>query len=154
VSRQVTVETRTVPEFDISWFIHRRVSLELAMPFPQRHGVSLSGVRIGTFKHLPPTLTLQYHFAPERDVSPYVGAGVNYTRFSNVNLGPVTLERQSTGLALQAGIDFRINAAWSINVDLKKVQIHSDVFLGGTKLTNLKLDPILLGVGIGLGYRF
>lgn len=40
---------------------------------------------VGTFKHLPPTLLAQHHF-PLNGFKPYVGAGVNYTRFSSVDL--------------------------------------------------------------------
>jgi outer membrane protein len=30
---------------------------------------------------LPPTLTMQYHLAPEGKIRPYLGAGLNYTIF-------------------------------------------------------------------------
>jgi len=39
-----------------------------------------------------------------------------------------------------------------VNLDIKKVQIRSDVTLNGTKISNVKVDPLL--VGIGVGYRF
>jgi outer membrane protein len=50
---------------------------------------------------LPPTLSLQYHFMPEKQFSPYVGAGVNYTNISDVKLlnGAGRLEHDSWGFA-------------------------------------------------------
>ncbi len=45
----------------------------------------LNGAKIGTLKHLPPTLLAQYHFTNLGAFKPYVGAGINYTRFSSVS---------------------------------------------------------------------
>jgi len=151
---QITVSNKTIPEVDITYFLTPNIAAELILTYPQKHKVYLSGTNIGTFKHLPPTLTLQYHFTPAAQVSPYVGAGVNYTRIGSVNLlgGAADLENHSFGLALQAGVDFKIDKNWSINLDVKKVQIRSDVTAGGAKVSAVKVDPVLIGVG--LGYRF
>jgi outer membrane protein len=48
------------------------------LTYPQEHDVSFAGVGIGAERHLPPTLTLQYHIRLEGDFRPYVGAGINY----------------------------------------------------------------------------
>ncbi|MGV8893759.1 MAG: OmpW/AlkL family protein [Burkholderiaceae bacterium] len=150
----VHVSNKTIPEVDISYFFTPNLAAELILTYPQKHDVSLNGTNIGTFKHLPPTLTLQYHFMPEAQFSPYVGAGVNYTRISNVDLpGGLTLENDSFGLALQAGVDYKLDKNWSLNLDVKKVQLRSDLSTStGTKLGTVKLDPWLVGVGVG--YRF
>ncbi len=148
----VTVSNKTIPELDISYFFTPNIAAELILTYPQKHDVKLNGTKIGTFKHLPPTLSLQYHFTPEAKFSPYVGAGINYTRISSEKLGGLKLENDSLGYALQAGFDYKIDKNWSINFDVKKVQIRADVTLGGTKITEVKVDPLLVGVGIG--YRF
>jgi outer membrane protein len=151
---RIHVSNKTVPEVDISYFLTSNIAAELILTYPQKHNVYLDGDKIGTFEHLPPTLTLQYHFAPESAISPYVGAGINYTRISSVHLldGAASLENDSIGLALQAGLDFNIDKNWSINLDVKKVQIRSDVYLSGDKISRVKVDPMLIGVGVG--YRF
>lgn len=151
---RLTVSNKTIPEVDISYFLTPHIAAELILTVPQKHTVRLDGADIGTFKHLPPTLTLQYHFTPGADISPYVGAGLNYTAIGKVKLlgGAADLENQSFGAALQAGVDFRIDRHWVFNVDVKKVQIRSDVIIGGAKASAVKLDPLL--VGVGLGYRF
>lgn len=152
----VDVSNKTIPEVDISYFFTPNLAAELILTYPQKHDVSLNGIDIGTLKHLPPTLLLQYHFMPEAQFSPYVGAGLNYTRVSQVDLleGAATLEKNSYGLALQAGVDFKLDKNWSLNLDVKKVQIRSDLSLtgNGTKLGTVKIDPWLVGVGVG--YRF
>lgn len=151
---RIHVSNKTIPELDISYFFTPQLAAELILTYPQKHAVRLDGTRIGSLRHLPPTLTLQYHFAPGQALRPYVGAGVNYTRLSRVRLldGAGGLENDSWGLAAQAGIDFRIAPQWSLNVDIKKVQIRSDVFVGGARASAVKVDPLLLGIGVG--YRF
>jgi outer membrane protein len=151
---RIHVSTKTIPEFDISYFVTPNVSAELILTYPQKHDVTLDGAKIGSFKHLPPTLTAQYHFLPGATINPYVGAGVNYTLLSSVNLlnGAGRLEHDSFGLALQAGVDFKLDKNWSINLDVKKVQIRSDVFISGARASDVKVDPLLVGVGVG--YRF
>jgi outer membrane protein len=49
-------------------------------------------------------------------------------------------------------VDFRLGRNWSLNVDVKKVQIRSDVLIGGVKASKAKVDPVLFGIGVG--YRF
>jgi outer membrane protein len=151
---RIHVSTKTIPEADISYFFTPNVSAELILTYPQKHDVTLDGAKIGSFKHLPPTLTAQYHFLPGATINPYVGAGVNYTLLSSVNLlnGAGRLEHDSFGLALQAGVDFKLDKNWSINLDVKKVQIRSDVFISGARASDVKVDPLLVGVGVG--YRF
>ncbi len=153
-SDRISVESRTIPELDISYFFSPNVAAELVLTYPQKHEVYLDGNEIGTFKHLPPTLLAQYHFVPDSQFSPYVGAGVNFTRLSSVKLlgGTGDLESNSVGLALQAGIDFKIDKQWSINLDVKRVNIRSDVMAAGVKISAIKVDPTLVSVGVG--YRF
>ena len=150
----LSVNNKTIPEVDISYFFNKNVAAELILTVPQKHDLSSSvlGGRIGSLKHLPPSLLLQYHFdAP--GFKPYVGAGVNYTRFSNVNLpAGVDIDRNSWGGALQVGVDIPLSKNLYLNFDVKKVYIKTDVFAGGVKAGTFKVDPVL--VGVGLGWRF
>lgn len=152
----VSVSSKVIPEFDFTYFLSPSLSAELILTYPQKHNVSANGSPVGTLKHLPPTLTLQYRF---NDLglgafTPYVGAGLNYTRFSSVNLGGGTLsvDKNSFGLALQAGVDYAIDKTWSVNFDVKKVQIRTDLKTATGTLGTLKVDPLLVGVGVG--YKF
>ena len=152
-SNLITVSSKTIPEVDISYFVTPNWSAELILTYPQKHDVYLANSDIGSFKELPPTLTAQYHFAPEAKINPYLGVGINYTRISNQNLPTgMSLDNNSVGLALQAGVDFKLDKNWSLNLDIKKFQLRSDVTLNGTKISNVQVDPLLVGVGVG--YRF
>jgi outer membrane protein len=114
----------------------------------------LDGAVIGSFKHLPPSLLGQYHFNAIGKITPYLGAGINFTRISSVHLlnGAGGLENHSVGLALQAGADFRIDKNWSLNLDIKRINIRSDVTVAGAVVSQVKVDPVL--VSLGAGYRF
>jgi len=147
---------KTIPEVDISYFINKNVAAELILTVPQQMHVVSAGGDVGTFKALPPTLTVQYHFTDLNGYKPYVGAGVNFTKITSVSLagGAFGLDNHSYGFAVQAGVDVPLNKQVSLNFDVKKVQIQSDVYVAatGAKAGSLKLDPTLVGVGIG--YRF
>ncbi|MBP9714853.1 MAG: OmpW family protein [Sterolibacterium sp.] len=159
----IQVSNKLIPEVDFTYFFTRNLAAELILTYPQKHDVNVTGsavgsFRAGSFKHLPPTLTLQYHFLPEGQYRPYVGAGVNYTKISAVSLAvpgvtPLQLENDSWGGALQAGIDVKLTDTMYLNFDIKKIYIRSDLMNGaGAKVSHLKLDP--LAIGIGLGWRF
>jgi outer membrane protein len=152
----LSVSNKTIPELDISYFFTPNFAAELILTYPQKHDVRSStlGGKIGTVKELPPTLLAQYHFTNLGAFKPYVGAGVNYTRFSSQNIagGAARVKSNSWGPALQVGFDYALDKNWSINFDVKKVYMKTDVSLGGSKVGDLKIDPVLVGVGVG--YRF
>ena len=147
----VSVNDKWIPELDISYFFTPNLAAELILTYPQKHDVRLNGAKIGTLKHLPPTLLAQYHFTNLGAFKPYVGAGINYTRFSSVDIlgGALNVKKNSFGPALQVGFDYALDKNWSINFDVKKVYIDTNVSGGFGKF---KVDPVL--VGVGLGYRF
>jgi outer membrane protein len=149
----LSINNKWLPEVDISYFITPQIAAELILTVPQKHDVYSSGTKIGSLRHLPPTLTAQYHFAPSAEFRPYVGAGLNYTRFSSVHLPTgVTADNHSYGPALQAGIDIPIAKNIVFNVDVKKVYIHTHIKAAGVDLGKFNVDPVLFGVGVG--YRF
>lgn len=149
----LTVNNKVFPEVDISYFFTPNVAAELVLTYPQKHTVKAGGTEIGTLKHLPPTLSLQYHFTDMGAFKPYVGAGLNYTHFSSVNLpAGVDIKRNSYGLAVGAGFDYEIQKNVYLNVDVKKVQIKTTVSAGGSDIGDFKVDPLLVGVGVG--FRF
>lgn len=150
----LSINDKSMPEIDISYFFTPNIAAELVLTVPQKHDLRAGGVQIGTLRHLPPTLTAQYHFAPNGAIRPYVGAGINYTRFSSVHLpAGVGIDRNSFGGALQLGVDIPLPYKNLIlNFDVKKVYIKTDVSAGGAKIGSFKVDPVLFG--IGLGWRF
>ncbi|MGI9289640.1 MAG: OmpW/AlkL family protein [Gammaproteobacteria bacterium] len=154
------------------------IGIELLAALPFEHDISVAGTQIGSTKHLPPTLSLQYHFNSQGDIHPYIGAGLNYTTFfdedgngadpggilggaglTGVGVADWELD-DSWGLALQAGVDFEINERTMINFDVRWIDIDSDIesvkLTNGIKLTEglgeAEIDPII--ISLMLGYKF
>ena len=151
---KVEVDDKVFPEIDFTYFFTPNLAAELVLTYPLKHDVKLNGTDIGSIKRLPPSLLLQYHFTPGERFKPYIGAGLNYTHFSSVDLDipGADIDRRSFGVALQAGVDIRLAKHWYLNFDVKYIDIDTDVKLNGVKLTTLEVDPMLYNVGIG--YRF
>ena len=149
----LSINNKVIPELDISYFFTPNIAAELILTYPQKHDLRSGGKDIGSLKHLPPTLLAQYHFTNFGGFKPYVGAGINYTRFSNLDLPDgVDVKRNSWGAALQVGFDIPLTKQLSLNFDVKKVFIKTNVYAGDANLGSFKVDPVL--VGVGLGYRF
>jgi len=106
---------------------------------------------------LPPVLTLQYHFFPEKMFSPYVGAGVNYTiTFDEKKGRSVDSVKYSNefGYAVQVGMDFKINDRFSLNLDVKKVFVDTDIIVNGGAINakGTDLNPLIVGLGVGITF--
>src|SRR6185369_16916011 len=122
-------------------------------------GTALGKVDVGSVWALPPTLTMQYHFAPHSALSPYVGAGINATFFYNAKAAHPVVNHVSfennVGAAIQAGIDYNFAGHWFANVDVKQIFLsttaHVQTVLGPVT-ADTDLNPLVVGVGIG--YRF
>jgi outer membrane protein len=153
---KVEADSRWIPEVDLSYFITPNIAAELVLTYPQKVDILVGGGKLGSIKALPPSLLLQYHFTQFGAFKPYVGAGLNLTIFSSrKNIGATAdVDKTSVGLAAQIGADYMLNKNWSLNLDVKYIQMDTDVRLsaGGAKLGKVDLNPITAGIGIG--YRF
>jgi outer membrane protein len=152
---KVEAVDRWIPEVDVSYFFTKNIAAELVLTYPQNIDINVGGSKSGTIKALPPSLLLQYHFTDLGAFKPYVGAGLNYTIFSkrnNILNGAASVDSNSFGLAAQIGADYALSKNWSLNLDVKYVQMNTDVTLNGSKIGKVNLDPMLYGIGVG--YRF
>jgi outer membrane protein len=166
-TKGVKVDSDTIPELDITYMVDRNWGVELILGY-SNHTVTgeKSWAGLGDVidaKVLPPTLTLQYHFAPDSNIRPYIGAGVNYTYFFDEEVAGSALPasgskvklNSSWGLAAQAGVDIAINEDWFVNMDVKYIQIDttakfSNVLDGNTSAEiDADIDPFVYSIGVG-----
>ncbi|HEY0179100.1 MAG TPA: OmpW family outer membrane protein [Dokdonella sp.] len=145
------------PTVSLEYFFTRNLGLEVLAALPFEHDVKLNGAKAATVKELPPTVSLQWHFMPGAKVDPFVGVGVNYTRFFSIDekrplRGSKLDLEDSWGVAAHAGIDFALAERWTLTVDARWVDISSDVKVDGEKVGSVDIDPFVYGVAIG--YRF
>ncbi|ROH88571.1 OmpW family protein [Pseudomethylobacillus aquaticus] len=165
----LAVESNTIPELDISYYLSKHVAAELILALGSKHDVSIRDDQLATVGNqplgnidaLPPTLTLQWHFNPDQKIDPYVGAGFNYTRMLDRDLrltqgalagSRIKVDSDSFGFAVQAGVDIKLSDGWILNADLKYLDMDTNVKLrtaGWTRIDRLDINPWLLGIGIG-----
>ncbi len=165
-ANKVSVNDTLTPEVDFTYMVSDNIGLE-AIAGTSRHTVSGVGPAIGGAKLvetnvLPPTVTLQYHMAPEGSFRPYVGVGVNYSTFFNTKAqsdlvgvaGATKVKmKDSFGWAAQVGFDVPLNDKFFLNFDAKYIDISTKATLHTTNLgvqtVKVDLNPIVLGVGVG-----
>jgi len=146
----LSIGSSTRPTIAVEYFVRDRVGVELLAATPFRHDLDIAGLgHIGSTRYLPPTLSLQYHFAAQAKLAPFIGAGVNYTTFfeeetRGVLAGAKLALGDSWGLALHAGIDIQAGLG-KLRLDARWMDIESDVRLGGVKLGTARIDPLVYG---------
>ena len=135
-----------------------RDRLLAATPF--KHTVELDGNKIGTTKHLPPTVSVQYYpMDSSSALQPYVGAGLNMTFFFDEDgtvkgdaLGPLG---DSFGLSVSAGINYDIDDQFMANLAVWYIDIDSELEGSNQELNkdyDVEIDPIVVMAGVG--YKF
>ncbi|MGB5439240.1 MAG: OmpW family outer membrane protein [Gammaproteobacteria bacterium] len=147
----------------IGYMITDNIGIELLGAFPFEHDIQPegtlsatlgSGSDIGSIKHLPPTLNLQYHFNTGSKLTPYVGAGVNYTYFFDEDtkgaLKGADLDLDdSWGLSGQLGVDYDLENDWLLNASVWYVDIDTKAKVTGIPSFDVEIDPWVFMVGVG-----
>lgn len=155
----VNISNAFIPELDFTYFFNKNFAAELILG-TSKHDVKVGNdeVSLGSVRLLPPTVTLQYHFYPTKSLKPYVGAGLNYTIFYDVENGDTLgMEyKNNVGFALQGGVDYFVNDKFFLNVDIKKLYLKTDVDvdlgLPATVPAEVKINPLLIGFGVGMKF--
>ena len=156
-SLAVDVQDGTNFAFTLGYRFLDNVGVELLAALPFEHDINLNGQNLASTEHLPPTLTVQYYplGGTAALVQPYVGVGVNYTRFSSekLDIDGIDLDLSSSwGAAGQVGVDVLIDDNWAINAAAWYIDIDTDASLNGTEVGTVEIDPwVIMG---GISYRF
>jgi len=158
ISPALDVEDNYSLDISFTYMMSSQFAVELLLDTSSTHRVTLGGTDIVEARVLPPSLMAQYYFNPTSKIRPYIGAGINYTLFLNEETrGPISgmsvkLD-DSIGYVVQAGVDYDINNDWFVNLDIKYIDMDTDVNIGGGAVTgNVEINPTI--VGIGFGTRF
>lgn len=174
IGGNVSVSSTFIPELDITYFFSKNVAAELILGTTKHNvhttnsnlsaigGAANANVDLGDVWLLPPTLTLQYHFRPNKVWKPYVGAGVNYTIFYNPDAGNTVKDisyDNTFGFAMQLGTDINISKNIFLNLDVKNILLKTDVNVDASNLAaglhipaKVDINPFLLGFGVGIKF--
>ena len=120
----------------------------------------IDNVDIGSTKHLPPTLTAQYHFdLANKKIHPFVGAGINYTYFFDEESdlpGTKDLDLDNSWRwALEAGVDYELDNNWLVGAQVFYISIETEADItadNGSKVVyglDVDINPWVFMVSVG-----
>lgn len=110
-----------------------------------------------TAKNVAPTVLINYHFgAAGSALRPYVGLGINYTRFAEARTpyGWDVHMSDSWGLAGQVGVDYAINRQWGLFGSIAAVKVKTDLVAIGAAALQTTIDFRPITYAAGLTYKF
>lgn len=158
---------------NFAYMLTDNIGIELLAASPFQHDVSIKGAgldaangRLGTLKHLPPTLSLVYYpMASSSAFQPYAGAGINYTWFFDESVGSRASDagfdnfrvKNSWGWSAQVGMDYMLTDQIMLNAQVRYIEIDTQAYvdhpgLGVRAKVDVDVDPLVYMVG--LGYKF
>jgi outer membrane protein len=147
-------------------FFSDRLSAEFAIsrvkPDTTVRRRSVGGNAIGADAELMPvTAVLQWHFAPNGFIDPYIGGGAAYVLFDDVennglgNLDRVDVE-DDVGFAVNAGIGIKLGGRLGLVVDAKYIPLEANAtavtITGPESEGRVDISPIIISAGLSLRF--
>jgi outer membrane protein len=139
------------------------LGVELALGVPPRieakatGSVAFLGDDVLSARNVSPVLLLTWHFGDPGDkLRPYVGAGLNYTRFASIEsriASDVEME-DSVGWAAKAGIDYALSPTWGLFASVSALKVRSKLVATGATVLQTTIDFRPVVYSIGASYRF
>ena len=108
-------------------------------------------------KNVAPTVLINYHFGDAGSaLRPYVGIGINYTRFTDARTpyGWQVSLSDSWGLAGQIGVDYAMSKQWGLFASVGAAQVKSDLVAVGASVLRSTIDFRPVTFAAGVAYKF
>ena len=148
--------------FTFERFLNPNFGVELALGVPPRIDARATGSvaflgKVLSARTVSPTLFANYHFGAAGDTwRPYVGAGINYTRFVDIesSIAPSVDMSDSVGLALKAGVDYALNKQWGLFGGVSTAKVKSKLVASGSTVLTTTIDFRPVNYSFGVSYRF
>ena len=149
--------------FEYERLLTPNLGIELALGIPPRieanatGSVAFLGDDVFSARSVSPVLLLTYHFGQPGDRwRPYIGGGINYTHFSDIEsrLASSVEMSDSVGWAVKAGVDYALNQRWGVFGSVSALDVKSDLVASGTTVLQTTIDfrPVIYSLGVS--YRF
>jgi len=172
---KATMDSDTQLGLNFAYMLTNNIGIELLAATPFEHEVKLKNTsldaangKLGTLKHLPPTLSVVYYPLDAKSAfQPYIGGGINYTWIYDEHVGSQASAagfdkfraNNSWGLAWQVGADYMLTDNIMINAQARYMDIDTSAYVennsvapGTRAKVNVDVDPWVYMVG--LGYKF
>ncbi len=136
--------------------------VELVLGVPPKIKATASGSvaflgEVLTARNMSPTLLLTYHFGDSgAKLRPYVGLGVNYTKFTDISTpyGWDVQMSDSTGVAAHAGLDYALGKNWGLWASLGMADVKTKLVATGATVLQTEIDFRPRTYSAGLFYKF
>ena len=123
------------------------------------HEVSLAGLgTVASVEHRPTTLSVNYHFAPDSAVRPFIGLGYGWVNVSGERtqgaLAGLGIDgSNANGIAFGAGLDWFVNDNFFLRADVRRLSFETDVTVETLgNVGTAEVDPIVYGISAGLRF--
>lgn len=175
------VKSQSTLFFSVAREINEHWEAELALGVPPTHDVAvvilnpaavpggvaaLDGATGAKVRQVAPTLFANYRFGDNTSqIRPFVGIGVNYTRFDKtestavndaINGGPTTLKLDdSFGLALQLGVTAKLGGPWSLTGVWSTAQVKTKLTTntyGIERTADITFHPSVFTIAVGYSF--
>ncbi|MBA2780003.1 OmpW/AlkL family protein [Billgrantia kenyensis] len=133
--------------FGAGYLFTDQFGIELNSSEKIEHTFSAGG-ESNTLDRMPVNLMANYYPLGGFDsrVQPYVGAGLNYTRFSGEPEGVDA--RRSYGAVGQVGVDLAVTDNFMLNGFANYADVDSRISVDGERIGTAKVDPMTIGGGV------
>ncbi len=123
------------------------------------HEVTLAGLgTVASVEHRPTTLSVNYHFAPDSTVRPFIGLGYGWVNVSGERtqgaLAGLGIDgSNANGIAFGAGLDWFVSDNVFLRADLRRLSFETDVTVETLgNVGTAEVDPIVYGISAGLRF--
>lgn len=123
------------------------------------HEVSLAGLgTVASVEHRPTTLSVNYHFAPDSTVRPFIGLGYGWVNVSGERtqgaLAGLGIDGSNAdGIAFGVGLDWFVSDNVFIRADVRRLSFETDVTVETLgNVGTAEVDPIVYGISAGLRF--
>lgn len=158
-----SVGDATTAIFVLERRLNDNVSAEVVLGVPPRvksrgaGSVAFLGDDVLSAKNVAPTFIVNYNFGDaSARLRPYLGVGLNYTKFSGARskLAPEVHMSDSTGLVVQGGVNWAFNKTMGLYASVARVDVQTDVVAIGPTVLTSHIDFRPWTYSAGLWFRF
>jgi outer membrane protein len=167
----LTVDSASTVILGYTRRLNANFDLDFVLGVPPQHDVKGRGTlapygTVARVKQAAPTVFVNYNFFDEQTrFRPFVGVGVNYTKFFNrestangvlASGGPTRIDLSSSwGLAAQVGAKYKLDDRWSVNGSVTVADVKSDLTATTGSIerrTRIDFRPVVYIVTVGYSF--
>ncbi|MEQ6918446.1 OmpW/AlkL family protein [Halomonas aquatica] len=135
--------------YGVGYLFSDALGIELNGTEAVEHDLALGNTGIGGVDRMPINLMVNYYplGGTTSRVQPYLGAGLNYTHFSEEELDGLDID-SSYGFAGQVGVDLAVTDYLLVGAFARYSDVNADVELNGSDIGEAEIDPMTIGGGV------